>query len=114
MVETIQKNESSLDQLYKEYENTGEASDKFKDALLNQAEALGINDAAILTSKGKYEELKKEIDEATEAVYLSNIALNQEKIDNTSTRDVAKNLSEFSEKICERTDKYPHNLICCL
>lgn len=83
----------ALNDLYEAYQVTGEASDEFKQSLADQAKLLGINDAALLISQGKYEELKAKIDEATEAVYNNNIALQQAKLDNISADDIGNEIS---------------------
>ena len=84
----------ALNDLYEAYQITGEASDEFKQSLADQAELLGINDAALLISQGKYEELKAKIDEATEAVYNNNAALQQIKLDKINPNDMVNELSD--------------------
>ena len=63
-VDSLETSKESLDSLYDEYKKTGEASDDFKDALLDICETLGIQDASLLISVGKYDELIKKIEEA--------------------------------------------------
>ena len=84
----------ALNELYDAYKQTGEASDEFKQSLESQAELLGINDAALLISQGKYEDLKAKIDEATEAIYNSNAALQQAKLDKINPNEMVNELTD--------------------
>ena len=77
--ETIKKNAATLNELHKEYKTTGKASDEFKNALLEQAEALGIVNAKQMIALGQYDELKKNIDEATQKQLNYNISLLQKQ-----------------------------------
>ena len=83
----------ALNELYDAYKQTGEASDEFKQSLESQAELLGINDAALLISQGKYEDLKAKIDEATEAIYNNNAALQQAKLDKINPNEMVNELT---------------------
>lgn len=76
LIEKIRENKDSLEELYNNYKFTGQASDEFKEALLEQAEALDIVGAKTLIAQGEYEKLKEKIDEATvSALEYNNILL---------------------------------------
>ncbi len=83
-VAAIKENKEALDNLYGEYTLTKEASDEFKDALLKQADALGIVNAEQMVALGLYEDLKQEIDEATKKQLMYNNSLLQQQNKNLS------------------------------
>ena len=76
-VQAIKDNKTELDKLYNVYLNTRKSSDELREALLKQAEALGIVDGEVKISLGLYSQLKNEIDEATKSQLNYNIALLQ-------------------------------------
>lgn len=78
-VAAIKENKEALDNLYGEYTLTKEASDEFKDALLEQANALGIVNAEQMVALGQYKDLKQEIDEVTKKQLMYNNALLQQQ-----------------------------------
>lgn len=76
-VSAIKENKTNVDSLFESYQKTGTVSDEFKNALLQQAEALGVVNAEQLISIGQYSKLKEEIDEATQKQLDYNTALLQ-------------------------------------
>jgi len=77
-VETIKKNAPTLNELHQEFKAKGKASVEFINSLLEQAEELGIVNAKQIIALGQYDELKKNIDEATQKQLAYNIALLQQ------------------------------------
>jgi len=84
-VKAIHEQRDNLVQLHAQYQRTGEASDEYKEALKQQAEALNIVNADLLIASGRYDELKDKIDEATLSTLTYNDALlEQRQKDNQS------------------------------
>ena len=79
LVNTLKENKDKLDELYSSFVETKEVTEEFRDALLEQADALGISNAEVLVATGQYGTLKKKIDEATEAQLEYNTALLQQQ-----------------------------------
>lgn len=83
-VQTIKDNKENLNKLYNEYKTTKVVSDEFKQALLDQADALGITNAKVLIAAGQYEVLKDKIDAAIQSeLELNDILLKQQIKDDT-------------------------------
>ena len=70
----LKKNAANIQELYNNYKETGEAADGLREALEQQAEALGI----VVTAADDYDSLKQKIDEATASQLAYNAALRGE------------------------------------
>ena len=78
---SLKENAKSIQSLYEQYQQTGEASDELKDKLAEQAEALGV----VTKATDTYESLKNKIDEATASQLQYNAALRAQGEDLEST-----------------------------
>ena len=67
VIQKFNENREHLNELYNQYKETGEASDEFKQALEEQAEALGIANAELYISTERYDALIEKINEAAGA-----------------------------------------------
>ena len=73
-VENAKKELDSIEELYEAWQKTGEGAEELRQALEDQAEALGV----IVTAADNYETLKQKIEEATAAQLEYNASLRRE------------------------------------
>ena len=83
LIESVKVQKDSLETLYEDYKDTGVASDEFKNVLKDLSKELGIANAETEIAAGNYEELKKQIDEATLAQLRYNASQNNAVASNT-------------------------------
>lgn len=79
LTEEIKSSYDALDQQYKQYQETGRASDELTKALLETADALGLTNAELILATEGYSGLKAEIDEATASQLKYNVALGEQR-----------------------------------
>ena len=79
IVDTINSQKDSYDELYKKYEETGEASDELKEKAISLGDALGVQGAQVLADAGNFDELNNKIQEATVLQLQYNEALLSQK-----------------------------------
>lgn len=87
LLDAVEQQRSALQEGSKEYKKTGEASDSYKNALLETAEALDISNAKLLIAQGRYEALAKEIENATQKELEYNSAKAKEQIAELNSGD---------------------------
>jgi len=92
---TAQTKESlkNIHELYQKYKETGEGADELKQALEEEAEALGV----VVTAADNYETLKEKIDKATASQLAYNAALRGEDTSTTKTTATEAGLT-FEDK----------------
>ena len=79
IVEAINSQKDSYDELYQKYEETGEVSDELKEKAVSLGDALGVQSAQVLADAGNFDELNKKIQEATVLQLQYNEALLSQK-----------------------------------
>ena len=79
VVNTINTNKSSYDELYNKYKETGEGADELKEKATALGESLGVQGAKALADAGNFDTLNKKIQEATESQLAYNAALLAQK-----------------------------------